>query len=67
MRSLARLVAAAAVLPLLHGCMAMAIGGAVVGAGVTVASTAVDAGVAVGKGAVKVATYPFSDSDKEKK
>jgi hypothetical protein len=67
MRSLAKLAAAAVVLPLLHGCMAMAIGGAVVGAGVTVASTAVDAGVAVGKGAVKVATYPFSDSDKDKK
>jgi hypothetical protein len=67
MRTLLKLAVAAAVLPLLHGCMAMAVGGAVVGAGVTVASTAVDAGVAVGKGAVNVATYPFSSSDKDKK
>jgi hypothetical protein len=67
MGTLARLVLAAALLPSLGGCMAMAVGGAVVGAGVTVASTAVDAGVAVGKGAVNVATYPFRSDDKDKK
>ena len=50
----------------LSGCVVVAVGGAVVGAGVTVASTAVKAGVAVGKGAVSVATYPFRDSDEEK-
>lgn len=37
------------------GCMVVAATGAVVGAG-----------VAVTKGAVKVATYPFRDSDEEK-
>jgi hypothetical protein len=63
-----RLLVLASLLPALGGCMAMAVGGAVVGAGVTVASTAVDAGVAVGKGAYHVATYPFSgDDDKQKK
>jgi hypothetical protein len=67
MGSWSRLVLVAAVLPLLHGCMAMAVGGAVVGGAVTVASTAVDAGVAVGKGAYNVATYPFSSSDKDQK
>ncbi|MGZ5202581.1 MAG: hypothetical protein ACXWC4_22695 [Telluria sp.] len=67
MRTLLRLTLAAALLSSLGGCMAMAVGGAVVGGAVTVASTAVGAGVAVGKGAVNVATYPFRDSDSEKK
>ena len=49
-------------LPALGGCAVIAVGGAVVGAGVT----AVEAGYAVGKGAVKVATYPFRDSDEKK-
>ena len=53
---------AALALAALGGCTVIAIGGAVVGAGVT----AVEAGYAVGKGAVKVATYPFRDSDEEK-
>ena len=51
---------------LLAGCTVVAVGGAVVGAGVSVASAAVSTGVAVGKGAVNVATYPFRDSDEEK-
>ena len=33
---------------------------------VSVAATAVSAGVAVTKGAVNVATYPFRDSEEEK-
>jgi len=49
--------------PALSGCMAMAVGGAVVGTGVAVASTAASAGVAVGKGAAKVATYPFRSEE----
>ena len=49
-------------LPALGGCAVIAVGGAVVGAGVT----AVEAGYAVGKGVVKVATSPFRDSDEEK-
>ncbi len=40
----------------------LAVGGAVIG----VTSAAVSAGVAVTKGAVSVATYPFRDSDEEK-
>jgi F0F1-type ATP synthase membrane subunit c/vacuolar-type H+-ATPase subunit K len=44
----------------------MAVGGAVVGAGVTVASTAVGAGVAVGKGVVHVASAPFRSDDEPK-
>jgi F0F1-type ATP synthase membrane subunit c/vacuolar-type H+-ATPase subunit K len=47
--------------------MAMAVGSAVVGAGVTVASTAVSAGAAVGKGAVSVASAPFRDDDEKEK
>jgi hypothetical protein len=63
-----RLVLVSALLPVFCGCTVMAAGGAVVGAGVTVASTAASAGVAVGKGVVNVATAPFSDDDdKEKK
>ena len=53
---------AALLLPALGGCAVVAVGGAVVGAGVAVVET----GYAVGKGAVKVATYPFRDSDEEK-
>ena len=49
-------------LPALGGCTVIAVGSAVVGAGVAVVET----GYAVGKGAVKVATYPFRDSDEEK-
>ncbi|SHH22050.1 hypothetical protein [Massilia sp. CF038] len=52
----------ALLLPALGGCTVLAVGGAVV----SVASTAVGAGVAVTKGAVNVATYPFRDSDEEK-
>jgi hypothetical protein len=62
------LVLAAALLSALGGCTVLAVGGAVVGAGVTVASTAVEAGVAVGKGVAHVAAAPFSgDDEKEKK
>jgi hypothetical protein len=49
------------------GCTAIALGSAVVGAGVTVASTAVGAGVAVGKGVVNVASAPFRGDDEEEK
>ncbi len=49
-------------LPALGGCTVLAVGGAVIG----VTSAAVSAGVAVTKGAVSVATYPFRDSDEEK-
>ena len=52
MRTLIRLTLAAALLPALGGCMAMAVTGAVVGAG-----------VAVGKGAVSVASAPFRGND----
>ena len=52
----------ALLLPALGGCTVLAVGGAVV----SVASTAVSAGVAVTKGAVNVATYPFRDSEEEK-
>jgi hypothetical protein len=63
-RSLPRLLLAAALLAALGGCTAIAVGGAVVGAGVTVASTAVGAGIAVGKGVVNVASAPFRSDDK---
>jgi F0F1-type ATP synthase membrane subunit c/vacuolar-type H+-ATPase subunit K len=62
--ALRRLVLALALPPVLGGCTAMAVGGAVVGAGVTVASTAVGAGVAVGKGAATVVSAPFRSNDK---
>ena len=67
MRMLSRLLVAAFSAAAVSGCTVMAVGGAVVGAGVAVASTAVGAGVAVGKGVVNVATYPFSSDDEEKK
>ncbi len=57
-----RLLLIAAALPLLGGCTVLAVGGAVVGVGVVAAKTT----YAVGKGAVKVATYPFRDSEEEK-
>jgi len=66
MRRLPVVVLAAFVLPALGGCTAIAVGGAVVGAGVAVASTAVSAGVAVGKGAVHVASAPFRDGEEDK-
>ena len=66
MRLLPPVVLAAFLLPALGGCTAMAVGGAVVGAGVAVASTAVSAGVAVGKGTVRVASAPFRDGEEEK-
>jgi hypothetical protein len=58
----ARLLCVALALPLLNGCAVIAVGSAVVGVGVA----AVETTYAVGKGAVKVATYPFRDSDEEK-
>ena len=58
----ARLLLLALALPLLGGCTVIAVGGAVVGAGVIAAKTT----YAVTKGAVKVATYPFRDSEEEK-
>jgi hypothetical protein len=54
MRALTRVLLAAALAQLLGGCAVVAVTGAVVGAGVTVVSTAVDATVAVGKGAISV-------------
>ena len=57
-----RLLLVAPALAALNGCAVVAVGGAVVGASVAVVET----GYAVGKGAVKVATYPFRDSDEEK-
>jgi len=65
--ALARLMLAGALLPALAGCTAIAVGGAVVGAGVTVASAAVGAGVAVGKGVVHVAAAPFNNDKGDKK
>lgn len=55
---------------MLSGCAVVAVTGAVVGAGVTVASTAVDVGVAAGKGVVyvgKAALGSDDDEDDEKK
>jgi hypothetical protein len=60
----ARVALLALLLPALGGCAVVAVTGAVVGTGLAVASTAVSAGVAVGKGVVKVATAPFG-SDKD--
>jgi hypothetical protein len=47
----------------LGGCTVVAVTGAVVGAGVTVASTAVSAGVAVGKGAYSVGKAVVGSGD----
>ena len=57
-----RLLYLALALPVMGGCTVIAVGGVVVGAGVIAAKTT----YAVTKGAVKVATYPFRDSDAEK-
>ncbi len=65
MRATAVLVALA--LPVLGGCTALVVGGAVVSAGVAATTVAVKTGVAVGKGAVSVATYPFRDSEEDKR
>ena len=65
MKATLRLAMLATAAGMLGGCTVMAVGGAVVGAGVSVASTAVSAGVAVGKGVVNVATAPFG-SGKDK-
>jgi hypothetical protein len=51
-RALALTMLAALVLPALNGCAVVAVTSAVVSAGVTVASTAVDATVWAGKGVV---------------
>ena len=63
--ALSRLALAAVLVATLGGCTVMAVGGAVIGAGVTVASTAVGAGVAVGKGVAHVASAPFHDDEDE--
>lgn len=63
MRALVVLLIAAS----LSGCAVVAVTGAVVGAGVTVASTAVDVGVAAGKGVVYVGKAAFGSDDDEKK
>jgi hypothetical protein len=65
-RAVARLLLVAALLPATTGCTVIAVTGAVVGAGVAVASTAVDVGVAVGKGAITVAKAPFGSDDDKK-
>ena len=57
-----RLLCVALAPVVLSGCAVIAVGSAVVGVGVA----AVETTYAVGKGAVKVATYPFRDSDEEK-
>jgi hypothetical protein len=57
---------AALLLPALSGCTVVAVGAAVVGAGVTVASTAVDVGVAAGKGVVYVGKAALGSDDEEK-
>lgn len=59
-------LACALLLPALGGCTAIAVTSAVVGAGVTVASTAVSATVAVGKGAYSVGKAVISDDDEKK-
>jgi hypothetical protein len=59
----ARLAALTLVCAALGGCTVIAVTGAVVGAGVAVGTVAVKGGIAVGKGAVAVASYPFRDSD----
>lgn len=52
---------------LLSGCAVVAVTGAVVGAGVTVASTAVDVGVAAGKGVVYVGKAALGSDDEDEK
>jgi hypothetical protein len=55
----------ALLLPALSGCLVITATSAVVGATVAVASTAVDATVAVGKGVVKVGGAVLGDDDEE--
>ena len=55
----------AALLPAMSGCVVVAVASTVVGVGVSVASTAVDATVAVGKGVVKVGGAVLGDDDEE--
>ena len=62
---LPKLACALALAAALQGCTVITVGSAVVGAGVSVASTAVDAGVAVGKGVAHVATAPFRGDEEE--
>jgi uncharacterized protein YceK len=52
---------------MLSGCAVVAVTGAVVGAGVTVASTAVDVGVAAGKGVVYVGKAALGSDDEDEK
>ena len=61
------LAAAALLMTALSGCTVVAVGAAVVGAGVTVASTAVDVGVAAGKGVVYVGKAALSGDDEDEK
>ncbi|WP_229506433.1 hypothetical protein [Massilia sp. BJB1822] len=60
-------VGASLLAAMLGGCAVVAVTGAVVGAGVTVASTAVDVGVAAGKGVVSVGKAVAGSGDDEKK
>ncbi|TWI65523.1 hypothetical protein IP91_02933 [Pseudoduganella lurida] len=62
----AALLFLAMLLPALSGCTVVAVGAAVVGAGVTVASTAVDVGVAAGKGVVYVGKAALGSDEEEK-
>ena len=57
-------LALAALLPALNGCTVIAVTSTVVGAGVSVAETAVDATVAVGKGVVHAGQAVAGSSDK---
>ncbi|MES3025150.1 MAG: hypothetical protein V4857_26545 [Pseudomonadota bacterium] len=61
-----RLLALALLLPALSGCVALAVGGAVVGVGVTAARVVVKTGVLVGKGVYKVGDAIVGDTDAEK-
>lgn len=60
-RPLLPIALACAALPALSGCTVIAVGSAVVGAGVSVASTAVDATMLVGKGVIKVGSVVVGD------
>ncbi len=62
---LRRAALAVLLLPALSGCAVVAVTGAVVGAGVTVASTAVDVGVAAGKGVVYVGKAALGSDDEK--
>ena len=65
LRTVALLAGGLLVMAALSGCTVVAVGAAVVGAGVTVASTAVDVGIAAGKGVVYVGKAALSDDDDE--